>query len=196
MVLLAHLFQVFGNIFAFSSSFILALMVPFIGNGKRLKKIGIISLIIYFFYLMSGVIALLFLVPSISEIDNTLSVYVLSRLASFGDFIQRIDAIFILIWVISIFSYLSITMYFTLTIFKRTINAKHHKPMVYSFASIIFIISMIPKNFANFIFFENTFYRYASIIFVFFISMVILICGYIKKKHELKKGDVKLEETY
>ena len=61
-------------------------------------------------------------------------------------------------------------------------------------SAIIFIISMLPKNTSDTTFFENTVYRYASIIFVFFISFAILICGYIKKKNE--KGEEKtLEKT-
>lgn len=123
--------------------------------------------------------------------DSTLSIYILSRSINFGDFIQRIDAIFILIWIMSIFSYLAIVMYFALKCFKKTFNIEHTKPMCYSFASIIFVISMLSKNFKDFNFFENVFYRYASIIFVFLISMAVLISGYIKKKHELRKGDVK-----
>ena len=66
--------------------------------------------------------------------------------------------------------------------------------MVYSFSAITFIIAMLPKTTTDINFFESTVYKYASIIFVFFISFTILICGYLKKKHELKKGDVGLEE--
>ncbi len=184
-----------SNLFAFSSTFILALMMPLIGDGKRLKKIGIISLIIYFVYLMMGVIALLFIFPSITEINNTLSIYILTRNVNFGDFIQRIDAIFILFWIMSIFSYLAIVMYFLLNSFKKITNIKQEKAMVYGFSALMFIISMLPKNIADIKFFENTFYRYASIVFVFFLTMTILICAYFKKKRELKKGDLDIEKA-
>ena len=177
----------FGNIFAFSSLFIVELIPSLLGESKDLKKITIISLIIYGIYLILGVIALLFLFPSITEISNTLSIYILARRVNFGDFIQRIDAIFILIWIISIFSYLAIVMHFILNTFKKITNTKHKSPMVFCFSAFLFVISMIPSNVSNIRFFENQFYRYASIIFVFFICSVILITAYIKKKRELKK---------
>lgn len=162
--------------------------------GKRLKKIGLISLIIYVSYLLFGVIALLFLIPSITEINNTLSIYILARKVSFGDFIQRIDALFILIWVMSIFSYLAIVMHFILSTFKKIVNIKHESSMVYCFSAFLFLIAMIPKNIAEINFFESVFYKYVSIIFVFFICLVILICAYIKKKRELKKGENSFEK--
>lgn len=190
-----HLFLAFGNIFAFSSMFILALMMPLIGDGNRFKKIGLISLIIFFIYLILGVIALLFLIPSVTEIKNTLSIYILARQVNFGDFIQRIDALFILIWLMSIFSYLAITIYYAVNTFKKVFNIKHKKSMIYSISALIFIISMLPKNISDVSFFESTFYKYTSIVFVFFICFAILISGYIKKKAELRKGERNFEET-
>ncbi len=189
------LYLVFGNIFAFSSLFIVELIPPLLKESKDLKKITIISLAIYAIYLIMGVIALLFLFPSITEISNTLSIYILARRVNFGDFIQRIDAVFILIWIISIFSYLAIVMHFILNTFKKITNIKHKSPMVFCFSSILFVISMLPSNVSDIRFFENEFYRYASIIFVFFICSAILVTAYIKKKRELKKGENSLEKA-
>lgn len=142
-----------------------------------------------------GIIALLFLIPSITEINNTLSIYILARNVSLGDFIQSIDAIFILIWIMSIFSYLAIIMHFILSFFKKITNIKSDSSMVYCFSAFLFIIAMLPKNISDTTFFESTFYKYASIIFVFFVCSVILLFAYIKKKRELKKGDNNIEET-
>ena len=195
MVHMIHLCLGFGNIFAFSGLFIVELLPPLLKESKDLKKITITSLIIYGIYLIMGVIALLFLFPSITEISNTLSIYILARRVNFGDFIQRIDAVFILIWIISIFSYLAISMYFLLNTFKKITNIKHKKPMVFCFSAILFIISMLPSNISDIRFFENIFYRYASIVFVFFICSIILISAYIKKKRELKKGENSFEKA-
>lgn len=67
--------------------------------------------------------------------------------------------------------------------------------MVYCFSAFLFIIAMLPKNISDTTFFENTFYKYVSIIFVFFVCSVILLFAYIKKKRELKKGENSLEKT-
>lgn len=129
------------------------------------------------------------------EINNTLSIYILARNVSFGDFIQRIDAVFILIWVMSIFSYLAIVIYFVMKEFKKITNIKHEKSMVYSFSSILFIIAMLPRNISDTTYFESTSYKYISIFFVFFVCTLILLFAYIKKKRELKKGENSLEKA-
>lgn len=144
---------------------------------------------------MLGIIALLFLIPSITEINNTLSIYILARNVSFGDFIQRIDAVFILIWVMSIFSYLAIIMHFILSSFQKVTNIKHKSEMVYCFSAFLFIVAMLPKNIADTTYFESTFYKYISIAFVFGLCLIILLFAYIKKKRELKKGERIIEKA-
>ena len=196
MVLPKHLLQAFGNIFAFSSFFILFLISPLIGDGKRLKKVGVVSSGIYLVFLLLEVIALLFLIPSLSDLNNTLSIYVLARKVSIGDFVESTDAIFLFIWVMSIFCYLAIIMHYILHSFKKVVDVKHENALVYSFSAFLFVIAMLPKNVSDTTFFENTFYKYASIALVFFICFVILILAYIKKKRELKRGENSLEEVH
>lgn len=165
-------------------------LMPFVGTGKNLRKVGGISIVVYFIYLLVGIVSLLFLIPSITNINNTLSIYILSRRANFGTFIQRIDALFILIWIMSIFNYLAITMHFSLTSFKKISNIKHENGMVFCFAGILYIISLIPQSISDVHFFDGTIYKYFSIAFVFFVLTLILIVAYIKKKKSLKKGAI------
>ncbi len=164
-------------------------------TGKNFKKIGLISITIFTIFLLLEVTALLFLIPSMSELNNTLSIYVLARKVSIGDFIQSMDAIFLLIWVMSIFSYLGIILHFALKSLKKVIAIKHESAMVYCLSAILFAIAMIPKNVTDTVFFENTFYKYVSIALVFFICFIILILAYIKKKRELTKGEKNIEKV-
>lgn len=176
-----------GNIFAFSSIIIAPFLIPYVGSGKEFKKMAFISIIVYFIYLLLGIIALLFLIPSITNINNTLSIYILSRRVNFGNFIQRIDAIFILIWIMSIFNYLAITTHFALTSLKKIANIRYEKELSYCFGAILYVISIIPRSIVDVNFFDGTIYKYGSIIFVFFITMLILIYAYFKKKKEDRK---------
>jgi len=168
--------------------FIAPFVIPWVNDNKKFKKASIIAILVYFVYLLLGIIALLFQIPSITEINNTLSIYILSRRVNFGSFIQRIDAIFILIWIMSIFNYLAITMHFTLTSFQKITNIKHEGSLVFCFSAILYTISMIPKSILDINVFESTIYKYISIFLVFFVTMIILIWAYFKKKKSLRKG--------
>ena len=180
-----------SNLFAFSSIIILFLLNPYI-DSNNFRKIGYISIAIYSIYLAISIISLLFFIPSISQINTILSVYVLARKISLGAFIQRIDAIFILVWSASIFSYSAITLYFGTKVFQKITNIKYSTPIIYSISAIIFGVSIIPQNIAQISFLENALYKYSSLIMVFGISFIILILAYIKKKI-IKTEEFKLE---
>ena len=184
-----------SNIFAFSSALVITMLAPYINDGSRMTKISFISVFIYGLSVLGSVITMLYVMPSVSDMNNTLAIYILAKRVRLGTFIQSIDAVFILIWMLLIFTYLAIIMHFILASFKRIVPIKHEISMIYSFSAITFIISMLPRTTTDIDFFESIVYKYASIIFVFFISFTILICGYIKKRHELMKGDSKLEEA-
>ena len=186
----------FTNIFSFSSALVITMIAPYISDGKRLRKVSFCSLIIYGLSLLGGIITMLFSISTVNNIHGTLAVYVLAKRVTIGTFIQSIDALFILVWIMLIFIYLAVILHFLLTSFNKVMPIKHKKLMIFIFSTITFIISIMPKDTFYLDFFESTIYRYVSIIFVFFISFAILILGYIKKKHELKKGVSKLEKTY
>lgn len=88
----------------------------------------------------------------------------------------------------SIFCYLAISTNFALESFKKMTNIKHKKGMVFCFSAILYIIAMLPKSISDISIFEGTIYKYTSIIFVFFVTMFILICAYFKKKKSERKG--------
>ena len=61
-----------------------------------MRKISFISIIIYGLCVITATVALLFLIPSVDDISNTLSIYLIAKRVSLGNFVQSIDAIFLL----------------------------------------------------------------------------------------------------
>lgn len=170
------------NIFSFSGIIILYFIMPLLNNPNSYKKISFISIILSSVYLLLSVITLLLVIPMISSAESTLSLYLAAREVEFGHFIQRVDTIFILIWMLSMFSYFSIILSYILFIFKKIFNTEHSKPLVYCFSALIFTISLIPKNSVQINAMSDIFYKYLSLTLIFGISIFILILANFKKK--------------
>lgn len=175
-----------SNIYAFGGIAMLYLISPVLYKQKDLKKVGLFSIGASSIYLILGIASLLLMFPFITNTETLLSIYISTREMNFGEFIQRTDAIFILIWTLAIFSYLSIIIAYTLNFIKKTIRIKFSKPMVYSVTSLIFAFSLIPENIAQMVFTENTIYKYVVISLVFIISPLVLLFGVLKKKRQDK----------
>ena len=179
-----------SNVFAFGGIAFLYFLMPFLKSTKNFKKISVIAIIISSIYLLLSVVSLLLVFSFISDTDLALSIYSLTRKIEYGRFFQRTDALFILLWILLIFTYLSTILAFCLNIFKKISNISNSKSMTYCFALLLFAVGLVCKNTAITQYIKKDVYKYYEIILVFVVSMLILILGNIKyrKKHKLAKG--------
>jgi spore germination protein len=178
-------FSGMSNLFAFSGISYLYFLKPLLKEPKSFKKVSYISIGISSFYLFLSVTTLLFSLADTLTINEVSPVYLLIRSTDFGRFLQRPDALFILGWILSLMSYLSITVWIISNIFKKISKIQDSKPLVYSFSALIFIFALIPRNIAQIRFIQNTIFPYFTIILVFIISFIILVLANIKKGKEV-----------
>lgn len=174
-------FDGISNIYSFSGLYVLFFIFPLLTKISDFKKVGFISILSYAFFLLSSVAALLFSIPQVEDTTSPLSLYILARQISLGDYIQNVDAIFLLIWIPFMLAYLSTNMHFALTSFKQLTNIKYTSGMVYCFCAIIFIFAHLANNMSEVNILSNIIYKNISIVFVFISSIIILILASIKK---------------
>lgn len=170
-----------SNIFSFSGIYILFFIFPLLTNISDFKKIGLSSISFYTIILFFTVSALLFSIPQIANSQTPLSLYLLARQIRLGDYIQSIDALFLLLWIPFLILYLAINMHFSLKSFQKLTNIKYSSGMIYSFCAIIFIICLLLTRISEFYTLSTVIYKYLSIFLVFILNFVILILACIKK---------------
>ena len=171
-----------SNLFAFSEINILFLLMPHLKDPKEFKKISLISIGISSIYLFLAVIASMFLIPANMSFEPIFSVYFSSRRIALGDVLERLDPIFVLVWIISIFCYVAIWMFYISNIFKKSIHVQTNKPIVYSVAALLFTFSLLIKNAGQITYIFSTFYKYMPLLFSFGLCFGILLVASIKKK--------------
>ena len=174
------------NIFAFNVVAYLYLLKPFLKSEKNYKKISIFAVVMCGIYLLIITITLLMTFSFITQTDETLSVYLVTRLISFGRFFQRIDAIFIFVWILVILSFLSLNIFIIAHIFKKITNLNSHTELVFSTAALLFSVSLMFKNMSTVKFITANIYKLYNFILVFIVSFLILLFGFVKKRR--KKG--------
>lgn len=179
-----------SNIFVLSGICILFFLPPMLKNKKNFKYVTLVSISISGLLLIFSIASLLFALPFIFNISELSPIYLLVRSTNFGEFLENPESVFILIWILSFMSFLSVFTMLIIYILKKF--TKHYNPYIYSFAVtvIIFILTMISKTYAILNTIESTLYKYFSIFLVFVYSLIILIIGATKKKTtEVKEDD-------
>ena len=168
------------NIFAYGGLLYLFFIVPFLKNKQDFKKVALISMLVSGLFLLFTVI-LLGIFPFIIKSEEIMSMYLLTRCIELGKFLQRTDAIFVFLWIISAFSYLSISLMFMSNIFGKLTECKESRNFSYSFLGIFFSIITLFQNQTFFKLLSTTIYKY-SILGILLLCFIILIIGNIKRK--------------
>ena len=169
------------NIFTYGGLIYLFFISPFLKNKKDFTKISVISILISGLFLLFSSVTLLALFPYITHSEELMSMYLLTRNIEFGEVFQRTDAIFIFLWIVSAFSYLSVSMLLITNIFRKLTNCKESTIYSYSIFSILFSLILLFENQSLFRFLETIVYKYL-LLFLLITSLIILIIGNIKKK--------------
>lgn len=153
---------------------------PLLKKPNEFKKISLISFALSIILLLLTVISMLTIFTSNADNAPINSLFLLARQIELGTFLQRVDALFILLWILSIFSYLSFVVFIINRIIKKISNISNEKMLTFSTCSILFGLTIIPFNIAQLNFVEDIIYRYVILIFMLGIGVVLLILSNIK----------------
>ena len=170
------------NIFAFEGVAFLYFLPPVLKQPKDFKKIAIWSTIFTGICLFLCVSLLLFMFPIFLDTDEIMPLFSAARYIQFGVFFQRLESIFLLIWIFIFCCYISIDNRSMTYIFSKITNLSKLKFIVSPFALITIAVSLLPSNYAISKFLESNVYKYVALIAIFIICPMILIVRKYKKK--------------
>ncbi|MEY8764095.1 MULTISPECIES: GerAB/ArcD/ProY family transporter [Clostridium] len=149
---------------------------------KEIKKAGIMSIV------FSGVIFMfcfLFYLASFGYAfgeENISGIFELSRTIYFNRFIQRVETIFLMTWVIPSMVTTSIAFYICVSIYCKIFNIKNHRPLLVPFAFLVFIAAIIPQNIMELVSVNLVFIREYSMVVNYFIPIFVLVIAVLLKK--------------
>ena len=154
-------------------------------KSTKFKKISILSVVLSSIYLILAVSIILFMFNFFMTTDEIIPLYSAATYIEFGTFFQRLESLFLLIWMIAFACYLSIVSKFSIHIFKKISNIKNIKPIIYPFCLTMFAIALVPKNYAISKFYETNIFPYFVLGLVFIGSFLILLFANWKKRRKV-----------
>lgn len=177
--------QGFFGLSIFAPIVILFLLPPFIKAHKNFKMAGYLSLGLSAFFFLCAAVVYIGVYPYPTSMDYFLPIYQLSRMINFGRFFQRVESLFFLAWAVTALMYLSIILYFSAYVFKKTFRLEYQKPLIIPFAAIIFTASFLPPSLMAAIRLETKAYPLAAWAASFGLALIVLfIANVINKRRK------------
>ena len=179
------------NLYSFSLINFFIFFKPLLKNSYEFSKVTVSSFLIVWCLLFVTVISLMSAFPMTQDTNAINYLYLLSKKITLGNFIQRIDAIFIFLWIILVFCYLSIVMFMMNVISKKITNCENSNMFSYFSAPFLLGLCMLPTNTAVLRFLDNTVYKYSIIVLSISTSLIILFLANIKFKFQSRRKNEK-----
>ena len=180
-----------SNIFIFANITFLFFLMPLLRDVNKFNKISYIIIIISGLFILTTIGSLLLMFPLEISSNSNSPIYLQSRQITLGKFIQRVDAFYILVWIITILSYISTTIAIVNLIFKKIANIENKTITSYCFILLLAGLSLIYQNTIQIRKLDLSILKISSLVIIFGFSFTVLLLGNIKKKI---KGDYKKYE--
>ena len=181
----------FSNLYMFGGIIFFLFIMPMLKKPEQFSKIAYSATAIYSITLFLSILSLLLMFPTSISSGSNIPLYMQIRQITLGNFIQRTDALFVIIWFITLLSYLSIIMSFITIIFKKITNIKDTSFISNSFLAILFGISLLYSNIIQVRTFQSKYYRLLFMI-VLGVTFLILILANLKYKFKNER-DLNIE---
>jgi len=174
---------------AFAGIILVYLLFPFIRTNKNFKTVGYASIGLSALFFLIGVLAFSLIYQYPTGTESFLPIYQLARLIDYGRFFQRVESIFVLVWVASALLHLSTLLYLIAYVFKKTFKLEYYKPLVIPFSIIVYTLSFIPHNLISTIELEKYFRNFAWIVSFLLPIILLVIARFVKKRRKKEAGN-------
>ena len=174
------------NIGAFSGITYFYFIPSLLKEPKNFKKVTILSSILTGLIMIICVATLLLMFSIFISVDEIMPLFTSSRYIEFGTFFQRFESVFLLIWIVAFCCYLAISCLISTYIFGKMFNLKDSSQVFIIFIILLFVLTLLPKNYANAVHLETYYFRYFTI-FIILLGLIILALANLKKKNTINK---------
>jgi len=175
---------------AYAEVMLLALALNALNNHKDFKRAGLISLAITGVVFSGCLILYIMAFGYTGGVENVSGLFQLSRIIYLSRFFQRVEALFLFIWIICSVVTVATSFYISIATYCKTFHIPSQKPLVFHFGILLFTMAILPKNISEVIEIHMKIIREYSGIWIFGGPVLLLAVAFIfGKKGEKVKSE-------
>ncbi|WP_424767749.1 GerAB/ArcD/ProY family transporter [Paenibacillus sp. sgz302251] len=131
--------------------------------------------------LFSTTIIYLFVFPYPTAIRLNVPMYEVSRLIFFGRWIQRLESLFLIVWLISAAMKLAIGLYCTAATMSKILRLPKFQPLVFPLALLVYGFALLPESEIKVIAWDDKLLRTYGSLFSIGFPMITWLAGSVRK---------------
>lgn len=175
----------------FTNVLLISLIYPHAHEPEKLMRVGVWSIVITD-CLLTGFIILFFMIyPAVEGAKIAFPFYELARMIYIGRFMQRLESVFIFLWVSVAVIRISMTLWASAYSFSRGFKWPTFRPGVPALALLAFALSLIPQSQVQVVELTDRYLVVWGNLIVFGIPLFIVLVGLLTRRGGGVSGDGK-----
>ncbi|MGE5528273.1 MAG: GerAB/ArcD/ProY family transporter [Patescibacteria group bacterium] len=172
----------FAKSAVFAEIVLLGLYAPALREPDKRRQVGILALTAAYLIMLANIatFTLIFDYPGLTRI--LFPIYQLTRLVSFMEFFQRVEAVFVFLWFFTAAIAISAVFFGAAYIFARLFRLRSHRPLLFPLAVLAFTASLMPASFAEAVRLDVDVMRLYGSIPVFGLPGLVLLLALLRGK--------------
>ncbi len=170
---------------AFFEFMLLAYALNAVNGHKNFKKAAMTCILLSGFVFSITLFCYLAIYGYVSGSEKTSGIFELSRSIYFNRFVQRLESIFLFIWVISSVLTTTASYYISTLLYCKAFRMKDHRPVLLPLAILVYIVAILPESMQEVSQKNIVFLRQYSLYIMYLIPVVVLLIAILLEK----KGD-------
>lgn len=167
----------------------IAMILPYLNDRRRVKKVFVFAFSILLVFLLLLLIPIITVYGVQAAQNLSFPYFSLAKIISVLDFIERIEILYVGIWMLGIFLKLSFYFYLTVLGISQVFDLHDYKPLVLPTGAVIVPLSIL---LAESVIELNEFtsykiYTWYALVFILLIPTFLLITAIIRKKGRTQK---------
>ncbi len=160
-------------------------LIPYF-KRRNLNRVGYLSITISGLIMFWSTLAFLLTYPYETAVDKKIPLYQMARLIEFGNYIQRVESVFVLVFSLSSILFMGALFTFITHIIAKTLDLDRHQPIVLPTAIIIYSMTFVKKGLP----FHLPGSQITNILWILalLLPIIVLIIGSIKKVGSENEG--------
>lgn len=167
---------------AYDEIIILAIIYNSLQGLKNFKKAGLTCLLFTGFVFSVSLACILAAFQYTEASEHLSGMYQLSRVIYYSRFFQRVEAIFLFIWVFASVITVGIAFHIALSSYCRAFKIDNHRPLLLPFAFFTYTIAFMPANIAEVLEIHVKYIRQYSFLLLYLVPVIILFLALILGK--------------
>lgn len=166
----------------FTNVLLLCVIYPHAHDARAFRKIGVWSILISTTLLVAFLLVYHMVFGAIESGKSTFSLYQLARLIYLGSFLQRLESVFVFLWVISAVIKMAAMVWSAAYLLSSAFTWPTFRPAVPGISTLCFALGMWPRNLVDVIDFDQKYLMSWGWTVVFGLPVSIVVLGALMHK--------------